>query len=580
MKLLSFRIYDYKSIVDSGECELSLEGITVLAGQNEAGKTSILEALGDFDYSMEIDSDARPEGRDDADPAIECTFSLDSGDISELLDKDDNQYVPPERVVAALLKAKKVTLRKTGKDDYSILTKPVLEALEIASKESQPPKPADGEAASESSDLTAELTNALVRQSPYLSYFDSFDGRLPKRKYLSDIENKSEPGYQAVQDFIKLANIDLKRLGNAEDPKKLNNYLDSRSATVTGDFLTYWSQKYDGKNRVEIVAEFMRDDKGPFLSFFVKDGRLRKYPEQRSKGFLWFLSFYLRLNAESQDKEDIGAVILVDEPGSYLHPRAQKDILKVLKNKIVQAGNQVIFSTHSSDLIDPERINRVRLVLNTQHRGTTVHKLTDTAVRANGETEFSDAFSPIVAAIGKDLGKDFSITGRKNVLVEGISDYYYLTTLRDKTAFRIPSDIKIIPMTGAPSISHMVSIMIGWGLDFVVVMDRDDQSDAEYKKLVEELDVPKDKILRIEGGKAIEDLFSDRDFKKFVLGDEAASLTGSKHKSDLVKHQKVILSRQFCEKYKDRTLTLEEKTKENFWRISAFIKSSFQQPST
>ena len=213
-------------------------------------------------------------------------------------------------------------------------------------------------------------------------------------------------GYQAVQDFIKLAKIDVERLKGGEDTKKINNYLDSKSADITGEFLTYWSQRYDGKNRVEIVAELTRDDKGLYLSFFVKDERVRKYPEQRSKGFLWFLSFYLRLNAENTGKEHLGAVVLVDEPGSYLHPRAQKDILKVLKEKIVQAGHQVVFSTHSSDLIDPDRLNRVRIVLNRKGAGTTIHKITDASVRANGDTEFSDAFSPIVAAIGKDLGRD------------------------------------------------------------------------------------------------------------------------------------------------------------------------------
>jgi hypothetical protein len=45
LRPLAFRIYDFKSISDSGLCTFSQDGITVLAGQNESGKTSILTAL-------------------------------------------------------------------------------------------------------------------------------------------------------------------------------------------------------------------------------------------------------------------------------------------------------------------------------------------------------------------------------------------------------------------------------------------------------------------------------------------------------------------------------------------------------
>lgn len=49
MRPLGFRIWDFKSIRDSGFCSLSEDGITAIAGQNESGKTSLLTALRDFD---------------------------------------------------------------------------------------------------------------------------------------------------------------------------------------------------------------------------------------------------------------------------------------------------------------------------------------------------------------------------------------------------------------------------------------------------------------------------------------------------------------------------------------------------
>ena len=54
MEIRSFRIKNYRSIKDSGECYLSGDGVTILAGKNESGKTAILEALEDFDIEMKI----------------------------------------------------------------------------------------------------------------------------------------------------------------------------------------------------------------------------------------------------------------------------------------------------------------------------------------------------------------------------------------------------------------------------------------------------------------------------------------------------------------------------------------------
>ncbi len=601
MELLSFRVHDYKAIVDSGECEVSQERITVLAGQNESGKTSILHALRDFDYFTSISSEALPDDKEDAVPTVDCTFSFVASDLDDLLDQNGHPYKLTDAAKRALLRIGKVTIRKSMPDNYSIIDDHVrawLDLYPLPLVDDAPPaaaappsedsaEPADDQTDESSEEAVAEATTidprntnselaiAFMQRTPYIVYFDSFDGVLPKRKYISDLEAKDSAGYQPVKDFLALAAIDVKRLTAGADPKQISNYLETKSATVTGDFRNFWSQKFDGKNQVEISTELSRDDKGLFLNFYVKDNRQRRYPEQRSKGFLWFLSFYLRLNAESRAKDEFGAVVLIDEPGSYLHPRAQKDILKVLQEHIAKERSQAIFSTHSSDLIDPEHINRVRLVLHRAGAGTKVHKITDPAAKKNGDTEFADALTPVIAAIGKDLGKDLTVVSSKNVLVEGISDFYYLTTLRDKQGFKIGSDIRIIPMTGAPSIHHMISIMIGWGLDYAVVMDRDDQSAAQYRKLVEELDVPSDKIFRIEGGKAIEDLFTDRDFKKYVLADEGAELPARKSKADFIGEQKVLLARNFREKYKSSPLRLEEATSANFSRITDFINKQF-----
>ena len=53
MKLTKFRIKNYKSIIDSGDCYFS-DKLTILAGKNESGKSSVLEALEDFHQDKTI----------------------------------------------------------------------------------------------------------------------------------------------------------------------------------------------------------------------------------------------------------------------------------------------------------------------------------------------------------------------------------------------------------------------------------------------------------------------------------------------------------------------------------------------
>ncbi|MBK8882830.1 MAG: AAA family ATPase [Bacteroidales bacterium] len=52
MKLTAFRIKNFRSIVDTGWQNLSPDNITCLIGQNESGKTSVLEALKIFNSGI------------------------------------------------------------------------------------------------------------------------------------------------------------------------------------------------------------------------------------------------------------------------------------------------------------------------------------------------------------------------------------------------------------------------------------------------------------------------------------------------------------------------------------------------
>ena len=62
MRLNGFSIENFRSIQKSGWCEISVEEVAVLVGQNEAGKSSILEALMAFQTQDLDQNDLRSDG--------------------------------------------------------------------------------------------------------------------------------------------------------------------------------------------------------------------------------------------------------------------------------------------------------------------------------------------------------------------------------------------------------------------------------------------------------------------------------------------------------------------------------------
>ena len=84
MQLVSFRIQNFRSIVDTGWHALAHDNITSLIGQNESGKTSFLEALKAFHDGRLIEDMLRS---DLSLPIICCKFDFEFTDIENRLDK-------------------------------------------------------------------------------------------------------------------------------------------------------------------------------------------------------------------------------------------------------------------------------------------------------------------------------------------------------------------------------------------------------------------------------------------------------------------------------------------------------------
>ncbi|MBN2611154.1 MAG: AAA family ATPase [Bacteroidales bacterium] len=112
MKLKAFRIRNFRSIVDSGWNYLAYDNITALIGQNESGKTSVLEALYSF-YNGKISDDILRS--DMTFPIVNCTFILEGEKLADLF----NSAEIPEPIREKFLGKEELTLIREWKADRS-----------------------------------------------------------------------------------------------------------------------------------------------------------------------------------------------------------------------------------------------------------------------------------------------------------------------------------------------------------------------------------------------------------------------------------------------------------------------------
>jgi len=622
MKLRKFRIQNYKSIRDTGYCRLASD-LTVLAGKNESGKTAILEALRDFDTSVKgIARSALPlekgveEGNE---PCVELCFDVSKSTLNQIaeaggvtlgqearehIEKDGLTIFKDREATYSLADETTELIEKQVHDQNRECIGRIESAIEDLKRREQfsgMPEPdlgsdletirlSIGEFLTQARSLLASVSNEgkkeqatklidLINEErgqlatddvasaflhhatqylPHMIFFSDFSDILPFEIPLADAVN-----HQTVRDFAKVAGLDLEEVVRATDSQRRRNILKDHSAIITGDFSDYY-----GQDRLELLAE----PDGDKIRFGVQEfGKTTLYKiEQRSKGLQWFLSFYLRLSAETAENK----MILVDEPGLYVHAKAQKDILTILEKEIA-TKSQVIFSTHSPYLIEADRLDRVRLVVK-ESEGTRI-----TNIQKDADT---DTLTPIVTAIGLDLSNVFSIAGRTNVLLEGISDYFYMQAMREF----IPrsqryADVRLVGCVGAQNIPTYVSLLHGWELEFAVVLDTDREGEKVKQKLLKKLQVQESRIVPISDTKAvsIEDLFTRRDFNAFLLRDDIKNDEPEVSNSKFLKRERIAkepLARQFFEKVKQgkSQVQLCKETVDNFSRLFEKVSEAFK----
>ncbi len=247
----------------------------------------------------------------------------------------------------------------------------------------------------------------------------------------------------------------------------------SASIDISQRFSTWWKQRRH-TIRYDVDGDFFRiwvaDDRRPDVELEL---------ESRNQGFQWFFSFYLVFLVESEEGHK-DSILLLDEPGLQLHPTAQQELIAFCE--ALSEKNQLFYTTHSPFLIDGEHLERVRPVT---EDATGHSRITIGGWPADRETIF-----PLQAAAGYAMVRGL-FKHKKNVLVEGMSDYLYLhglSLLCNATGRNgLPEEIYVTPCGGAKMVGTIASLFLGQDVRPLILLDSDEAGRARRDALMKEL---------------------------------------------------------------------------------------------
>lgn len=552
MQLNSFRINNFRSIIDTDWINLSLDNVTAVVGQNESGKTAILEALSKTFSDQSTQSNDLRFG--DPLPEVWIKSTTNNEELDLALKGVEQEIV--KNIIKNAFKSNHygITWRfptiadatNNYSTDYEIYAPDLLELLNSKSEEimdelftktiqTGDTQNIPDEQSNKTDEQIAELNKIiklalstlkenLFNLSPNFVLFKEESGLLPNKiDILDTFELENTDGKQAALNYLSIANIDLKKLVQSETRDR-TAILKKSNKNLTEEFLKFWTQTIGKTSTLQIECSILQYPVGhertgkPYLEFLITDSSAPLHPKQRSRGTCWFISFFLQLRASQVMQKN--HIFLLDEPGANLHEKAQKDVLTLIEK--IRETSGVIYSTHSPHLISHEYIHRILAVERDpdhQENPTTVigaHQLGAAS---------TDTLSPILSTMGVSLSRQTAIKNHNNVILEELSAYYYLKAFWLLT--NESQEVNFLPATGTSNVTYFAQLFLGWGLDFIIAIDDEGSGRKIFNALKRDMfldnqDWASKRMYKIKDCHGIEDVFSKADYKQYVISNPKA----------------------------------------------------------
>lgn len=521
MKFTQFKIKNFKGVEDvTINLDKSPDAtIYTLVGLNESGKTTILEAINLFtpstegvdtlelsgstikDYNLLIPINKRDNFNGTI--SLEVTIKLDDLDlkqINEFTAKNTRfkSVKPTETLIYYKYykfkdsKFQNLESRWSGFYEYLKRTKQQ-KYINIGGKYF---------------DENIKLANFCRGLIPNILYFPNFLFDFPSKIYLeteAEATPKEKFYIELVQDILysleNESNIQthlITRL-KSDDPtdrRNLNSLLQKMSRKVSDVVYEAWNKIFKKQIRESRIAiNAVTDEKGfAYLEIDIEEEDGIYQVNERSLGFRWFFSFLLFTQFRPHRKNTPQNVIfLFDEPASNLHSYAQKHLLKSFEN--LTHNSKVIYTTHSHHLINPNWLESTYVVKNLglNIENTESYNIRKTNITIEPYREFAvnhphntAYFQPILDVLDYTPSDLESLPNC--VFTEGKNDYYTLAYFQEVILSKVEK-LNIAPSTGSGNLDTLISLYIGWGKEFIVLLDSDKEGNNQKKRYTDKFGI-------------------------------------------------------------------------------------------
>lgn len=598
MRFNYFKFQNFKGI-ESMHLDLSdnpSATVHTLVGLNESGKTTVLEAINYFLYKGEnleplnLDRynisdihDIVPIGKRDnfnGKVSISAGIMLESEDIEEIKKVFQNEGI---------------SLIRIGNVISFTQTYPFLNSKHVPAKNEilwsndfAGRMKGDRTVKKIPNSIASKAYNLIKSRLPKILYFPNFLFEFPGRIYLEESnDNKTDVFYRTViQDILDSLKNDtniethiVARAKSSDDNERRNleSLINKMNQQLTTVIFDSWNQTFRNKiTDKEVVTRVEKDPQhGVFIEFYIKDKVDTYQIGERSLGFRWFFVYLLltQFRSSSEDQGRKNVMFLLDEPASNLHPSAQQELLKSFE-KIPR----IIYTTHSQYMINPLWLENTFVVKNdgihynknendysSKETKISIHKYRKFVSDNPNQTSY---FQPILEVLDYAPSQLEFIPNA--VITEGKNDFYTFNLYH--TLSETPR-LNWLPGTSSSSMNVLISLYMGWGRPFIVLLDSDKEGKLQSKRYIDAYGPSvKDRIVCLHeidpawDGLELEDLFSERD-KMGVI--QACYPNSTSWRKDIFNRsvQELLLSK--------RRIELEENTRRNLDKVILRVTSYF-----
>lgn len=315
-----------------------------------------------------------------------------------------------------------------------------------------------------------EVNEFLVGHIPHIEVFQPNAGALQDSVTPEQIATEEFEFLQGVFFYAGVNPLNCQDLFVHND--ETERLLDTASTQLDAELRRIWGQGVDMKLPFELrhrnnAIEFLANDPA------VQSRKTRM--SKRSAGVTQFFRLSMALHARRKKHPANSYIFLFDEPGIYLHPKGQKDLIQVFEQLSDQT--QIVYATHSLFLLNQNFPERHRLIV----RDDTGTKVDQKPYRAN--------WRYATDALGVHLTANI-LFSPSVLLVEGDSEPIYIYELFRQLNHlgRIDADANMLGIFSYENLANLRFLLQtftqnGEGTRVMVLCDGDKQGKQIHKAI-------------------------------------------------------------------------------------------------